>query len=77
MEKCPLCSGEKKAGTTVYTVDLGFGLVIVRNVHAKLCSQCGEEWIEDKAAKELEKIVENARLANCQLEVVPFQFAAT
>ena len=72
MEKCPLCGGEKKVGTTTYSVDLGFGVVVVRDVPAKICSQCGEEWIEEKVAKELERIVENARITHCQLEVVSF-----
>ncbi len=75
MEKCPLCGGEKKSGTTTYSVDLGFGVVVVRDVPAKICNQCGEEWIEDRIAKELERIVDNARLAHCELEVVPFQLA--
>lgn len=73
MEKCPLCAGEKKSGTTTYSVDLKFGVVVVRDVPAKVCSQCGEEWIEQKVAKELERIVQNARLAHCELEVIPFQ----
>ncbi len=73
MEKCPLCAGEKKPGTTTYSVDLRFGVVIVKNVPAKVCSQCGEEWIEQNIAKDLERIVQGARLAHCELEVIPFQ----
>lgn len=73
MENCPLCGGERKIGNTTYSVDLGFGVVVVRNVPAKICNQCGEEWIENTVAKKLEKIVENARLTHCQLEVIPFQ----
>ncbi|MFH1258693.1 MAG: type II toxin-antitoxin system MqsA family antitoxin [Elusimicrobiota bacterium] len=75
MEKCHLCGGEKKEGTATYSVDLGFGVVVVRNVPAKICDQCGEEWIENRIAKELEKIVENARVYHCELEVVSFQAA--
>ena len=75
MEKCPLCGGTKKTGTITYSVDLKFGVVVVRDVPAKICGQCGEEWIEAGAAKELERIVENARAVHCQLEVVPFQTA--
>lgn len=73
MENCPLCGGERKLGNTTYSVDLGFGVVVIRGVPAKVCNQCGEEWIENTAAKELEKIVENARLTHCQLEVISFQ----
>ncbi len=61
MEKCPLCGGEKKQGYTTYSVDLGFGVIVVRKVPAQICSQCGEEWISSEVAKELEKIVESAR----------------
>lgn len=47
----------------------------MREVPAKICSQCGKEWVETDVARTLEKIVENARASHCQLEVVPFQFA--
>ena len=75
MEKCSLCGGGKKQGHTTYTVDLGFGVVVVRNVPAKVCAQCGEEWIDAKVAKQLEKIVNSARSKQPQLEVIPFQKA--
>ena len=75
MEKCPLCKSEKTAGVTTYSVDLGFGVVVVRGVPAKICSQCAEEWIEADTAKELEKIVAKAKKNHCQLEVLSFPLA--
>ena len=47
---CPSCGGKKKAGTTTFSVDLGFGVVMVRRVPAQVCSQCGADWIADDAA---------------------------
>ncbi|GAI31429.1 unnamed protein product [marine sediment metagenome] len=73
MEKCPLCGGDKKKGHTTYSVDLGFGVVVVRNVPAKICSQCGEEWIGAQVARRLEQVVNSARDKHPQLEVLPFQ----
>ena len=35
-----------KEGKTTFTVDLGFGVVVVRDVPATVCSQCGADWIE-------------------------------
>lgn len=67
---CPLCGGRKEPGKTTYSVDLGEGLIVVRNVKAKICSQCGEEWIDNKTAKELERITEEAREKRHQVEVV-------
>lgn len=70
--KCPLCSGDKKAGQTIYSVDLGFGVVVVRNVPAMVCSQCGEEWIDAVTAKKLEKMVGMAKKNKRQIEMVAF-----
>jgi len=52
-DKCPLCRGRKKPGRTTFTVDLGFGVVVVRDVPATVCSQCGADWIEDRTAAKL------------------------
>jgi len=75
MEKCPLCGGEKKEGSTIHTVDLGFGIVIVKDVPAKVCSQCGEVWISSDVASKLEKIVDLARKNHLQLELISFSEA--
>lgn len=51
--KCPLCGGTKKEGKTTFTVDFGAGVVVVRDVPATVCSQCGADWIEDATAAKL------------------------
>jgi len=68
-DKCPLCGGTKKAGHTTFTVDLGFGVVVVRNVPATVCSQCGADWIQDPIAAKLEDIVNDARRKHLTVEV--------
>jgi len=69
---CPLCGGDKKPGTTTFTADLGFGLVVVRDVPATVCGQCGEDWIDDSIAKQLEAIVNDAKKKRLQVEVTSF-----
>ena len=59
--QCPLCSGDIIEGKTTYSVDLGFGVVMVRAVPAKVCNQCGEDWIGTDTAKELERITDDAK----------------
>lgn len=70
---CPLCGGQKKAGKTTFTVDLGFGVVVVRDVIATVCSQCGADWIEDAVAAKLEEIVNDARQKQHIVEVTTLQ----
>jgi YgiT-type zinc finger domain-containing protein len=67
--RCPLCGGNKKVGQTTFTVDLGFGVVVVRDVPASVCSQCGADWIEDSIASKLEEIVNDARQKRHIVEV--------
>ena len=67
---CPLCNGTKRPGTTTFTADLGFGVVVIRRVPASVCSQCGADWIEDKVAEHIERLVEEARVKRSQVEVM-------
>ena len=67
---CPICGGHKTPGTTTFAADIGSGVVVVRHVPATVCGQCGEAWIADDVAAELELRVVEARERNAQVEVV-------
>jgi YgiT-type zinc finger domain-containing protein len=69
---CPICGGKKVKGTTTFTVDLGFGVVVVRNVPALVCEQCGADWIADTTAEHLEIMVNDARKRHRQVEVTAY-----
>lgn len=58
---------------TTFTVDLGFGVVVVRHVPAEVCEQCGAEWLDDATSKSLEQIVENARSSHSMVEISEYQ----
>lgn len=73
---CPLCGGEKKSGTTTFTVDLKFGVVVVREVPALVCSQCGEAWIGDAATEKLERVVADARRRQAVVKVTRWEQVA-
>jgi len=68
-DTCPLCGAAKKEGRTTFTVDLGFGVVVVRDVPATVCTQCTADWISDTVAEQLEKIVIDARVRHHLVEV--------
>ena len=67
--ECPFCKGKLEQGTTTFTVDLGFGVVVVRETPALICSLCGADWIMDDIAAELEKVVERAKKKHLMIEV--------
>ena len=65
----PTLWGAEATGQHDVYRDVGSGVVVVRNVKATICSQCGEEWIDNDTAQELENIVTEAREKRLQVEV--------
>lgn len=70
LASCSACGGILEQGETTFTADFGSGVVVVRNVPATVCSQCGMEWIDDKAAGEIETIVREAKSKHREVEVM-------
>jgi len=54
---CFMCKGTVQDGISNFTADLGKCIVIIKNVPAKICNQCGEISHNDETAKRLEEIV--------------------
>ncbi len=67
---CPMCGGSLFHGKTLFGVDLGAGVVVVRDVPANACDQCGEVPIDDEAAERLEAIVGRAREDHAEVVVL-------
>jgi YgiT-type zinc finger domain-containing protein len=71
---CPVChGGHRQAGRTTFTVELGFCIVIVRDVPAQVCDLCGSDWLENSVADKLEQIVEQARHREHSLVEIAWQ----
>jgi YgiT-type zinc finger domain-containing protein len=68
--RCSLCGGDKQSDTTTLAVDLKIGVVVVREVLAFVCTQCGNAWIDDPVAAKLEGIVAEARHKQAIVEVM-------
>jgi len=70
MSQCPMCHGNIESGKTTFTSDLGFGVVVVRQVPAQVCGQCGESWLSDATSEGLEKVVDDIRQKHSVVEVL-------
>ena len=67
---CPVCHGGiRQPGKTTFTVDLGFGVIVVRGVPAQVCDLCGADWIEDTVAEKLEQVVAETKQKHPVVEV--------
>lgn len=59
--KCPEC-GEKMVSkkTIMHLVHKG-ETVVIENVPAMICEQCGEEWIDGKMSEKIDKLLEKQK----------------
>jgi YgiT-type zinc finger domain-containing protein len=54
IDRCDLCGGELKAGTTVLEIWHGEELIVIRDVPADVCQQCGEAYISAHVSEQLD-----------------------
>ncbi len=76
MKNCPLCKASASKGVTTITVELGFGVVVIRQVPAMVCLQCGEEWLDDATTQKVEEIVNAARQKHVAVEIAEWSHVA-
>ena len=75
--KCPLCKGEMLNSKTNLPYEMGEErMVIVKDVPALVCRQCGEPFIEIEVVREVEKIVTIAEKDGVMLGFVKYREAA-
>ena len=75
--KCALCQGIMLSGKTNLPYELGDDyLVVIKGVPALICQQCGEQFIEIKVVREVEKLVASAREDGVTLGFMKYREAA-
>ena len=69
---CIVCGGDLIEKTTTYTAGQDDSVLIVKNVPANVCSQCGEEYINADVCKDLEKIERDAKESATEIYVTNY-----
>ncbi len=68
--KCVVCKhGETRPGATRVAVERGNTVLVVRQVPAKVCDNCGEAYIDADAFDQLQRMLDEASQAGVQIEV--------
>jgi YgiT-type zinc finger domain-containing protein len=74
---CGLCgTGDSRPGTTTMTFTRGEMTIVVRNVPALVCDDCGHATLTAAIAEELEQLVAGALAAGVKYEVRDYVAAA-
>ena len=68
--KCVICKhGETKSGLTTLTLTRDALTLVVKNVPARVCDNCGEAYVDDDIASRVLNAAEEAARAGVQVEV--------
>jgi YgiT-type zinc finger domain-containing protein len=52
---CVICKNKKmKRGTTVLPIERGKAVLLVTDIPARICANCGEPYIDERTAKQVE-----------------------
>ncbi|MDH4329200.1 MAG: DUF4258 domain-containing protein [Nitrospira sp.] len=67
---CVICkSGETQPGTATVTLEREGATVVIKRVPARVCKNCGEEYVEESVTASLLKTAEEAVRAGVQVDV--------
>ncbi len=54
---CVICKNKKmKRGTTVLPIERGKAVLLVTDIPARICANCGEPYIDERTAKQVETL---------------------
>lgn len=74
--KCMRCGEEMYESTTTEAIELGFGVLVVRNVPCFKCDECDEVFYRGDVVEKLEKLCDQVRSLVQDLVVVDYSKAA-
>ena len=75
IKKCPLCSGDLKEGLTVETFLEDDKVIVVKDIPAEVCQECGEAFIKSSVAGDIEKILDKLDEIQSEISVVHYKAA--
>lgn len=68
--KCPICrAGETTPGKATVTLERDGLTLVVKNVPARVCANCGEEYVDEHEAGRLLEAAEEALRAGVKVDV--------
>lgn len=71
--KCAICGqGETSPGKTTFTLERGESVVVVRNVPAEVCQDCGEAYLDEEQTDRVIQLAEKAIASGRPVEVLDY-----
>ena len=72
MEHCIMCKGNIESGLINHIVDLDGHIIIIKNVPAQVCKQCGESFLEHNVALKVQNLLDNYSDSKVEVLIINF-----
>jgi YgiT-type zinc finger domain-containing protein len=73
---CAICkNGKTQSGTATVTLERDGATIVIKGVPARVCNNCGEEYVDQEIASRLLKTAEEAARSGVQVDVRHFAAA--
>jgi len=70
---CLLCkNGTTRRGTVTVTLERGKTVVVIRDVPADICENCGEYYLDSAVAEDVYQRAEAAASRNAEVEILRY-----
>ena len=71
--ECAICrQGKTHVGTATVTLERGDSTIVIKDVPADVCQNCGEYYLSEETAARIEKMASKAAAAGVVLEVLRY-----
>ena len=71
--KCTICkNGDTLSGFTTVTLQRGDTTIIIKQVPAEICENCGEYYLSDKTTKAVMDLAEQSISHGAEVEILRF-----
>ena len=75
VKRCPLCGGEMRDGITTIPFLISEKVVVIKDVPAEICSDCGEAYMKSSVVDKVESVLDKLDELHSEMSVVHYEVA--
>ncbi len=71
--KCQICrQGQTQNGLTTVTLEKGATTVVIKDVPAEICENCGEYYLSEEVTQKVQNLAQHAFAQGVEIEILKY-----
>jgi len=72
-ERCFFCGGKLENRITTLPFVVGDSVIVIRQIPAEVCTQCGEAIVSSRVARRVDQIVKQAQHSGFEISIANYE----